>query len=254
MKSDSPIIKVALVTGGATRIGASISRHLHMLGFNIALHYRHSKTAADALATELNQLRAGSVSCFEAELLDTHAIEKLVKNVLTHYSKIDVLINNASSFYPSPLNEINEEQWQDLMGTNAHAPAFLCKACAPALKENQGCIINISDIAAKTGRKNYLVYSMAKAALNNLTHSLASELAPLIRVNAIAPGFILPPNQSGTEPRPESEDVDPLSISCLNYLGRPEDIAKAASFLINNTYTTGQVLNVDGGRRLINAL
>jgi len=254
MKNDSPVIKVALVTGGATRIGASISRHLHRLGFNIALHYRHSKIASEALATELNQLRADSVSCFEAELLDTHAIKKLVNSILKQYSKIDVLINNASSFYPTPLTDINEEQWQDLMGTNAHAPAFLCKACAPALKETQGCIINISDIAAKTGRKDYLVYCMAKAALNNLTRSLASELAPLIRVNAIAPGFILPPNQTGKEPEAEAEDIDPLSISCLNYLGKPEDIAKAAAFLINSTYTTGQVLNVDGGRRLINAL
>lgn len=252
MKNNSSIEKVALVTGGSARIGAAIVRHLHSLDFNIALHYRHSENDAIALASELNSLRSDSIDCFQADLLDTEALENLILNIQNRFGRIDVLINNASSFYPTPLSEINEEQWHDLMGTNAHAPAFLCKACASALKQTQGCIINISDIAADSGRGNFLIYTMAKAALNNLTRSLARELAPEIRVNAIAPGFILPPNHSGKATSQETEDIDPLSISCLNYLGKAEDIAMTAAFLISNSYTTGQVLNVDGGRRLMN--
>lgn len=242
--------KVALVTGGAARIGASIVKQLHKSGYNIALHYRHSKIAAEALATELNEIRTNSVYCIEADLLDIKHIDLLVKNTLAHWGKLDVLINNASSFFPTPLSDLNLEQWQDLMGTNALAPAWLSKACSPSLKLSKGCIINISDIAANTGRKDFLIYSMAKAALNNLTRSLARELAPEIRVNALAPGYILAPNLSDSNNETESLDLDPLSISCLNYFGKAEDIAFATEYLIKNTYTSGQVLNVDGGRHL----
>ncbi len=242
--------KVALITGSAARIGASIARHLHQLGFNITLHYKHSENTAQALADELNKLRANSAHCLKADLRDISAIQELTNNTLHHWGKLDVLINNASSFYPTPLSEITEEQWDDLAGTNAVASAFLCKTCFPALQHTKGCIINISDIAASTGRKDFLLYSMAKAALNNLTRSLARELAPDIRVNAIAPGAILPPNFSTSGTSYNANDPDPLSISCLNYPGKAEDIAYAAEFLINNTYTSGQVLNVDGGRRL----
>jgi len=253
MKADLSTVnagKVALITGSAARIGASIAKHLHKTGFNIALHYHHSQHAAETLSKELNDLRTNSAYCFKADLKDLEAIQELPKNTLTHWDNIDVLINNASSFYPTPLNEITEEQWQDLAGTNALAPAFLCKACFPALQLSKGCIINISDIAASTGRSDFLFYSMAKAALNNLTRSLARELAPDVRVNAIAPGAILPPNFSTSGSVNNTIESDPLSISCLNYPGRADDIAYAAEFLIDSTYTSGQVLNVDGGRRL----
>jgi pteridine reductase len=242
--------RVALITGSAARIGASIAKHLHQLGFNISLHYNHSEIAAQALADELNKLRANSALCLKADLRDISAIQELVNNTVHHWGKLDVLINNASSFYPTPLSEITKEQWDDLAGTNAVASAFLCKACFSALQLTKGCIINISDIAASTGRMDFLFYSMAKAALNNLTRSLARELAPDIRVNAIAPGAILPPNFSTSDTINNASEIDPLSISCLNYPGKAEDIAYAAEFLINNTYTSGQILNVDGGRRL----
>lgn len=242
--------KVALITGSAARIGASIAKHLHQLGFNITLHYHHSENAAQALTGELNSLRAGSAYCLKADLKDINNIHELANSTLEHWGKLDVLINNASSFYPSPLNEISEEQWHDLAGTNALASAFLCKALCPALKRSKGCIVNISDIAASTGRSDFLLYGMAKAALNNLTRSLARELAPDIRVNAIAPGAILAPNFSTSESANNINENDPLSISCLNYPGKAEDIAYATEFLINNTYTSGQILNVDGGRRL----
>ncbi|MDG2090573.1 MAG: pteridine reductase [Gammaproteobacteria bacterium] len=250
MRTETPQAKVALITGGAARIGACLVRHLHKTGYNIALHYRHSKTSADALAVELNEIRADSVYCIKADLLNNEAIDTMVKDTLTRWSKIDVLVNNASSFFPTPLPSINEEQWRDLMGTNAYAPALLSKACTSSLKTSKGCIVNISDIVANTGRKNFLIYSMAKSALNNLTRSLARELAPEIRVNALAPGVILPPNFSDTDDESETDEREALSISCLDYAGKAEDIAYAAEFLINNTYTTGQVLNVDGGRRL----
>ncbi len=250
MRPDSTNLKVVLITGGAARIGASIVKYLHKTGFTIALHYRHSKTAAETLCSELNTIRASSACCFEADLLDITEIERLVKNTLAQWGKLDVLINNASSFLPTPLTNINEEQWRNLMGTNAYAPAFLCKACFPSLQESKGCIINISDIVANTGRRDFLFYSMAKAALNNLTRSLARELAPEIRVNAIAPGNILPPNYSDLDIKSGSIDINTSSHSCLSYPGKAEDIAYAVAFLIDNTYTTGQVLNVDGGSRL----
>ena len=250
METEKPLEKVALITGGAVRIGASLVKHLHKAGYNIALHYHHSKNSAEALTVELNKIRANSVYCIKADLLDNMAIDMLVKKTLTHWGKLDVLINNASSFFPTPLPNINEKQWRDIMGTNAYAPIFLSKACSSSLKISKGCIINISDIVANTGRKNFLIYSMAKAALNNLTRSLALELAPEIRVNALAPGVILPPNFSNSRGEAKADELKPLSISCLNYAGKAEDIAYAAVFLINNTYTTGQVLNVDGGRHL----
>ncbi len=242
--------KVALITGSAARIGASIAKHLHELGFNITLHYHHSENAAQTLTEELNSHRADSAYCLKADLKDISALQELASNTLKHWGRLDVLINNASSFYPTPLSEISQEQWHDLVSTNALASAFLSKAFCPALQLTKGCIVNISDIAASTGRRDFLFYSMAKAALNNLTRSLARELAPDIRVNAIAPGAILPPNFSTSESANNINESDPLSISCLNYPGKAEDIAYAAEFLINNTYTSGQILNVDGGRRL----
>ncbi|MBN4074980.1 MAG: pteridine reductase [SAR86 cluster bacterium] len=254
MRTDKPIVKVALITGGAARIGASIARHLHKAGYNIALHYRQSKSSAESLSIELNDIRANSIHCFEADLLKLNDIEQLVKNTLAQWGRLDVLINNASSFYPTPLVSINEEQWHDLIGINAKAPAFLSKACSPALRKSSGCIVNISDIAANTGRKDYLIYTMAKAALATLTKSLAKELAPEVRVNAVAPGAILPPNFSASQPglgNVEAIVSSTLAVSCLSYPGTVNDIAYAVAFLIQSTYISGQTLTVDGGKKLL---
>lgn len=254
MSPDTSIRKVALVTGAAARIGAGITRHLHSQGFNIALHYHKSTKEADALCQDLNKTVENSAVCFKADLLDVADLKLLAEKVQLHWGRLDVLVNNASSFYPTPLAEINAQQWQDLMGTNALAPALLCKANAAALQKTQGCIINITDIAADTGRKNYLFYTMAKAGLATLTKSLARELAPTIRVNAIAPGDILPPNFTATQTESGEHEPAPLSDlsnGCLNYPGTIADIAFAVSFLIQSTYISGQTLSVDGGKKLL---
>ncbi len=243
---------VALITGSAARIGAGIARLLHSSGFRIILHYLNSQSAARQLCQELNQGKPDSCISLQADLLDLDALEALARQSIDHWGRLDALVNNASSFYPQSLEHIQQADWQNLMGSNARAPAFLCKACYPALKKSSGCILNITDIAAATGRAEYSLYSMAKAALENLSRSLARELAPEVRVNAIAPGFILPPNVSGTQNPTRDITAEPLSYSCLNYPARTEDIAHAALFLIKDaSYITGQTLHVDGGRKLI---
>ncbi len=243
---------VALITGSAARIGAGIARLLHCSGYRIILHYLHSQTQALQLCEELNQNSANSCISLQADLLDLDAIQELARQSIAHWGRLDTLINNASSFYPRSLDNIQQTDWQNLMGSNARAPAFLSKACYSALKKSSGCIINITDIAASTGRAEYSLYSMAKAALENLSRSLARELAPEVRVNAIAPGFILPPNVSGAKNTKGDLTAEPLSYSCLNYPARTDDIAHAVLFLISEaSYITGQILHVDGGRKLI---
>jgi pteridine reductase len=247
--SDNPVV---LITGSAARIGADIARLLHSSGYCIIVHYLHSQEGARELCDELNQGRTNSCLSLQADLQDLDAIEELARQGIAHWGRLDALINNASSFYPISLEKIQQADWQNLMGSNARAPAFLSKACYPALKKTSGCILNISDIAASTGRSDYSLYTMAKAALENLSRSLARELAPEVRVNTIAPGFILPPNVSGAESSKSEITVDPLSYSCLNYPASTEDIAHAALFLIRKaSYITGQTLHVDGGRKLI---
>jgi pteridine reductase len=242
---------VALITGSALRLGAAISRKLHGQGFKLILHYHHSRTAAEKLCAELNQLRADSCINLQADLLDLAALEAMAAQACSHWGHLNVLVNNASSFYPSPLDEYTDAAWTDLLGTNARAPAFLSKAFYPALKKAGGCIVNISDIAASTGRREYGLYTMAKAALENLTRSLARELAPEVRVNGVAPGYILSPNESGSSPEESVPAPDPLSYACLNYSAKSEDIANAVAFLISDaSYVTGQILHVDGGRKL----
>ncbi len=243
--------KVALITGGSARIGAVVARQLHAINYNIIVHYNHSEKAAKLLCEELESLRADSSCCFQADLLDLKAVEKFSTEALSRWGRVDLLINNASSFYPTPLQTISEENWTDLMGTNAKAPAFLAKAFAPSLKKNRGNIINLSDIAAKSGRADFSIYTMAKAALSILTKSLARELAPEVRVNSIAPGIILPPNFSSSAQEEKPKESDPLEETCLNYSGKPEDIANTVVFLCTGgTYITGQTINVDGGKNL----
>lgn len=249
MKVSEAEQRVVLITGGAVRIGAALAGFLHAKGFRLILHYHRSSREADSLCNIFNSLRDDSASILEADLLNLNAVDALANQARQRWGRLDVLINNASSFYPTPLQEIEEHHWIDLMGTNALAPLKLCKALQASLRETQGSIINLTDISAASGRSGYVIYAMAKAALANLTRSLARELAPEVRVNAVAPGFILPAKKPDTN---ESEEApaDPLTYSCLNYPGQAVDVAHAVNFLINQSYITGQTLNVDGGRRL----
>ena len=237
----------ALITGAAARIGAEIARTLHATGMNIVIHYRSSAESAEVLAKSLNQLRANSASTLQADLLNTSTLDSLVKNAASIWGELNVLVNNASSFYPTPVGKITEAHWNDLMGSNLKAPAFLSQAAVPYLKQTQGCIINIVDIHGFRPMKEHPVYCAAKAGLAMLTQSLAKELGPEIRVNGVAPGAIMWPS---TELDPEIQ-ASILERTALKRQGNPEDIAKAVKFLIMDAgYITGQVIPVDGGRSL----
>ncbi len=240
--------QVVLITGAAHRLGATTAQLLHAGGARIVLHYRASETAALALQAELNAQRAHSVVLVQADLLDVAAHPTLVQQAAATWGRLDVLINNASSFYPTPVGEVTESQWDDLLGTNLKAPFFLSQAAAPLLKTQNGCIVNIVDIHAERPLKDYPVYSMAKAGLVMLTRALASELGPQVRVNAVAPGAILWPENMDTATQQRI-----ISRTFLKRQGNPRDIAKAVRFLITNAdYMSGQVLTVDGGRSLNN--
>lgn len=238
--------KVALITGAAHRIGAVTARQLHAEGMNILLHYRNSRQAAEALQNELNALRADSVHLIQADLHDTDKLPALVDHAIRIWGQLDVLINNASSFYATPVGAVTETQWDDLFGSNLKAPFFLSQAAAPYLQQQHGCIVNIVDIHAERPLKEFPVYSMAKAGLVMLTKSLACELGPEVRVNAVAPGAILWPENLG-----KSEKEKIISRTFLKRQGAPEDIARAILYLIRDAgYMSGQVMTVDGGRSL----
>ncbi|HEV7632486.1 MAG TPA: pteridine reductase [Steroidobacteraceae bacterium] len=239
--------KTVLITGGARRVGAVIARRLHEAGANLAIHYRSSASEAQALCAELNSRRGDSAVTLQADLLDTALLPGLVNATLTAFGSLDVLINNASSFYATPVGEITPAQWEDLVGTNLRAPLFLSQAAAPQLRERQGLIINIVDVHGQRPLKRFPVYSAAKAGLIMLTQSLARELAPAVRVNAIAPGPVLFPEE-GMTPEIEAKIVE---RTLLKRRGTPDDIASAALFLAADApYVTGQVLVVDGGRSI----
>jgi len=241
--------RVALITGAAQRVGAVIARHLHGLGMNVAIHCRQSKAAGELLCKELNQMRANSAVLLVSDLLLPGAAVTLVNTALQSWQKLDVLVNNASSFYPTPVGTIDEQHWDDLLGTNLKAPLFLSQAAAPHLKATNGCIVNITDIHADRPLKNHTVYCVAKAGLVMLTKSLARELAPDVRVNGVAPGAILWPEQ---HTNPETQEQI-LSRIALKRQGAPEEIAKAVAFLVRDAdYLTGQIITVDGGRTLSN--
>ena len=238
--------KVVLITGAAHRIGATTARLLHAEGMNILLHYRHSREAAEALQAELNDIRPDSVTLLQADLHDTHKLPQLIEDAIKVWGQLDVLINNASSFYATPIGTVTEEHWDDLIGSNLKAPLFLSQAAAPHLRQHQGCIVSIVDIHAERPLKEFPVYSMAKAGLVMLTKSLACELGPEVRVNAVAPGAILWPENLG-----ETEKEKIISRTFLKRQGAPEDIARAILYLIRDAgYVSGQVLTVDGGRSL----
>lgn len=239
--------KWVLITGGAKRIGATVVRALHGAGANIALHYRRSADDAAALQAELTEARPDSVALFQADLLDAQSLETLVADVVAHTGALDVLINNASTFYPTPIGSITETAWADLVGTNLKAPLFLSQAAAPHLRRSRGVIINMVDIHARRPLKDHPVYGPAKAALQMLTLSLAKDLAPEIRVNGVAPGAILWPSDGMTDAAKQSI----LEQIPLRRAGSPEDIAGAILYLVRDaTYVSGQILAVDGGRSL----
>ena len=241
--------KIVLITGGAKRVGASICRLLHANGANLMIHYRSSVNEARALQAELNLQRPNSVAIIQGDLLNLSVLPSLVQETIKHFGKLDVLINNASSYYPTEIGDIQEEQWQDLMGSNLKAPLFLSQAAAVELRKQHGCIINITDMHVERPKKGYIVYSVAKAGLVTLTKSLAHELSPEVRVNAVAPGPVMWP-----EDNPQFDELyrqRVISQTLLKRIGEPNDIAKAVKFLIQDApFITGQVIAVDGGRSL----
>ncbi len=239
--------RTVLLTGGARRVGAVIARTLHAAGARLVLHHHRSVREAEALAEELEAVRPGSVRLATCDLRDTAQLPQLVRFVVESYGGLDVLVNNASSFYPTPVGEITEEHWDDLLGTNLKAPLFLSQAAAPALRHARGCIVNIADIHGLRPLRRHPVYSVAKAGLVMLTRSLARELGPLVRVNAVAPGPVLWPEQ------PINLALKDMIVdrTALKRTGEPQDVASAVLFFASSApYVTGQVLAVDGGRSI----
>ena len=213
------------------------------------VHYRTSTKEARALQAELNLKRADSVALIQADLLNLATLPNLVSDTMKRFGKLDVVINNASSFFPTVVGEINNKAWDDLIGTNLKAPLFLLQAAAAQLKKNHGCIVNIVDIHAERPMKNYVVYSTAKAGLVNLTRSLARELAPEVRVNGVAPGAIIWPEDEAWSDELSRQRI--INSTLLKRVGEPQDIAKAVYFLITDApYITGQIIAVDGGRSI----
>lgn len=239
--------KVALVTGAARRIGAAIVRHLHGRGASVVIHYRGAESEAARLEGALNAARAGSAIRVKADLLAPIAPQALVEAAIGRFKRLDLLVNNASSFYPTAIGEIEQGHWEDLVGANLRAPLFLSQAAAPHLAGAQGAIVNIVDIHAERPLKGYVVYSVAKAGLAALTRALALELAPAVRVNAVAPGTIAWPEDGQFEPA-ERERI--VARTPLVRIGAPEEIAQAVHFLATAPFVTGQILPVDGGRSI----
>ena len=243
----SNIQKIALITGAARRIGAGIAETLHEAGYGVVLHYRQSKKDAERLAARLNAKRESSAWVMQADLQSVVDINKLVERLLAEHGRLDVLVNNASSFYPTPIGKVSEQQWDELLGSNLKAPFFLSQAAFPALKNNDGCIVNIVDIYAQRALPDYPVYSSAKAGLYALTETLAKELAPRVRVNAVSPGVIFWPENHAAEAADEIIKKVPLQRQ-----GQASDIAETVLFLVQKAgYITGQVIAVDGGKSLV---
>ena len=239
---------VVLITGGAKRVGATICRRLHRAGASVMLHFRSSAGEARLLQAELNHVRAKSVALIQADLLDVAKLPSLVEQTVQTFGRLDALVNNASTFYQTTIGDIGVDDWNNLIGTNLQAPLFLAQAAAPALKKSQGSIVNITDIHAERPLKSYVVYSVAKAGLVGLTRSLARELAPDVRVNAVAPGPILWPDEEVFD---ELARQRIISHTPLRREGSPDDVAKAVHYLLADApYVTGETINVDGGRHI----
>ncbi|TAN49605.1 MAG: pteridine reductase [Methylococcaceae bacterium] len=240
--------RCVLITGAAKRIGAAIAACLHAAGYNLIVHCHHSASDALALAETCNITRPDSARVLQLDLAQTEALDDFIAQAVSFWGSLDVLVNNASAFYPTPLQHTTAAQWQALLDANLKAPFFLCQAAVPWLKRRRGNIVNITDIHAARGLPGYAAYSASKAGLVSLTHCLAKELAPEVRVNAVAPGAILWPERA----MDEAEQAGILARIPLQRLGCPADIAKAVLFLAQDAdYVTGQVLAVDGGRSLV---
>ena len=235
-----------IVTGGAKRVGAEIARQLHDAGARLALHCRHSRDDADRLAAGFNALRPDSALVLQADLLDGDSLPALVEAAVAHFGRLDGLVNNASSFFPTAIGKIDEAAWVDLIGSNLKAPLFLSQAAAPWLQESGGAIVNIIDIHAERPLKGYPLYCAAKAGLLGLTRALALELAPRVRVNGVAPGPIEWPDDGQLAPAERDAIV---AHTLLGRVGTPSDIARTVRFLLFDApYITGQIIPVDGGR------
>ncbi|MEW6165778.1 MAG: pteridine reductase [Pseudomonadota bacterium] len=241
---NSPVV---LITGAARRVGAEIARTLHAAGARVVLHHRASAAEAEALAAELNARREKSALTARCDLRDTAGLAAMVTEAVAHFGRLDALVNNASSFFHTPVGSIDEAAWDDLVGSNLKGPLFLSQAAAPHLSAGHGCIVNITDIHAERPLKGYPLYSIAKAGLLGLTRALALELAPAVRVNAVAPGAIEWPENDDHFPPAEQRAI--IDHTLLQRVGTPADIARAVKFLtFDAPYVTGQVINVDGGR------
>ena len=244
----TPSHKVALITGSARRIGAHTAEYLHERGYDILLHYRNSGDTAKALRDKLNALRPHSCIALHADLADPESWEQLAEQVRSWKHRLDLLVNNASSYYPTEFGNTTLTQWNDLFSSNAMAPFFLTQQLLPLLRENQGCVVNIVDINADRPQPDFVPYCMAKAALKAMTLSLAQALAPDVRVNGVAPGHILEPSYGEMN---DGEQNAILARTPLQRSGSPDDIAKAIYFLAENApFVTGHILKVDGGQSL----
>ena len=238
---------VVLVTGAARRIGAAIARKLHAAGANVVLHCHRSRADAEHLRDQLNDERGASCAVVQADLLDLRALPGLVEDAARAFGRLDGLVNNASSFYPTPFGTIGEDEWTDLVGSNLRAPLFLSQAAAPLLRESRGAIVNLVDIHAERPLKDFVVYSVAKAGLAGLTRALALELGPDVRVNGVAPGAILWPD--GDQHFAASEKGRITAQTPLKRIGEPDDVAGAVKYLLFDApFVSGQILAVDGGR------
>ncbi|NHQ87201.1 pteridine reductase [Iodobacter sp. HSC-16F04] len=241
--------KVVLITGGAKRVGAGLARYLHACGWNVLLHYRSSAMAAKQLADELNDTRPASVALVQLDLLDTTRLPELVSASISAFGRLDAVVNNASSFFPTPMGEFSEMAWLDLLGSNLKAPLFLAQAAAGELRKTGGVIVSITDIHADRPYKNHTIYTIAKAGLVAMTKSLARDLAPDVRVNAVAPGAnIWPEGDSVFDDAERARIIDTIP---LERNGSPEDLAQAIHFLLEAPYLTGVILPVDGGRSVV---
>ncbi len=240
---------VALVTGSAQRVGADIVRHLHNEGFRVVVHYRHSSEAALALCQSLNEKRSDSAAIAAGDLASVAAVQQLADEAVQAFGRLDVLVNNASGFFPTAIGEIDESTWDSLLASNLKGPFFLCQALAGELRRRRGGIINIADVYAERPLASHPVYSIAKAGVVMMTKSLALELAPSVRVNAIAPGAILWPNSDAAFQQVEHDNI--ASRVPLQRIGDPGDIASLVVYLAAHApYISGQVIAVDGGRSL----
>lgn len=243
--------RVALVTGGARRIGAAIVRALHSAGCRVIAHHHTSHSEAVALAAELNASRPESCAVLAADLRDTQAVCALAAEAAACWGRIDLLVNNASGFSATPLGRVDDAQWETLFGSNVKGAFFLSQALAPRLAERRGAIVNIVDVHGVLPLRDYAVYGMAKAALSMMTRALALELGPAVRVNAVAPGPILWPSETGGKPLSGEQAGDLLGPTALGRIGEPADIASAVRYLgLEAGFVTGQMLAVDGGRTL----